>query len=64
LLAKSGVSGKPEMAGSLRMLIKYVKLIAYKIVGFMLQWKKLMKMEEALLVEATVKKLQERLKKW
>jgi hypothetical protein len=44
-------------------LIKYVKLIAYKIVGFMLQWKKSMKMEEALLVEATVEKLQEGLKK-
>ena len=46
------------------LLIKSPKTIAYKILGFLSQWKKLLKPEEKLKMEDTIMKLQEGLKAW
>jgi hypothetical protein len=45
-------------------LIKSPKVIAHKIMGFMSQWKKLLKLEEMMKMEDTIKKLQEGLQAW
>lgn len=45
-------------------LIKNPKSIAYKILGFLSQWKKLLKPMEMDKVDDLIKKLQEGLKAW
>ena len=45
-------------------LIKSPKSIAYKVLGFLSQWKKLLKPQEVLMMEDTILKLQEGLKAW
>ena len=45
-------------------LIKSPKVIAYKVVGFLSQWKKMLKPKEVLKMEDTIAKLQEGLKAW
>jgi hypothetical protein len=45
-------------------LIKTPKAIAYKVLGFLSQWKKMLKPEEVLKMEDTILTLQEGLKAW
>lgn len=45
-------------------LIKSSKAIAYEILGFLLQWKKLLKQEEVKKLEDAIVKLQEGLSTW
>jgi hypothetical protein len=45
-------------------LIKSPKAIAYKVLGFLTQYKRLLKPKESLEMEDTIKKLQEGSKMW
>ena len=45
-------------------LINSPKVIAYKIVGFLTQWKKMMKLKEWTDMEDIILKLQDGLKNW
>lgn len=45
-------------------LIKSPKVIAHMILGFLTQWKKLLKPVEMMKMEDNIKKLQEGLKAW
>jgi hypothetical protein len=45
-------------------LIKSPKAIAYKVLGFLSQWKKMLKPKEVMIMEDLTLKLQEGLKAW
>jgi hypothetical protein len=45
-------------------LIKSPKTIAYKVLGFLSQWKKLLKPKEVMMMDDLILKLQEGLKAW
>jgi len=45
-------------------LIKSPKVIAYKIVGILKQWKKMLKVKDQGLMEDAILKLQEELRAW
>jgi len=58
-----GVSGKLGMIGCLtKKLIKSPKVVAYKIVGILKQWKKMLKVKDQGLMEDAILKLQEELR--
>jgi len=45
-------------------LIKYPKTIAYKVVGFLIQWTKMQKKNDRSQMEDVILKLQEALRAW
>jgi hypothetical protein len=45
-------------------LIKSPKTIAYKVLGFLSQWNKLLKLKEVMMMDDLILKLQEGLKAW